>query len=123
MPQRDEILSFARVSLGSVWALEVLLLLRRTVARDWTTPSLVAELRSSPAAVDGALDRLRQAGLVVTDTGGVHRFQPIAPPLEALVADLAELYAGHPVTVINAIISPPDSSIRSFADAFRIKKD
>lgn len=123
MPQRDEILSFARVSLGSVWALEVLLLLRRTVARAWTTPALVAELRSSPAAVEGALDRLRQAGLAVTDAGGVHRFQPAAPPLEALVAELADLYAGHPVTVINAIIASPDDSIRSFADAFRIKKD
>ena len=56
------------------------------------------------------------------DEDGRYTFAPVSPVLAALCDQLAEVYAERPVTVINAIVSPPDK-LQDLADAFRIRGD
>jgi hypothetical protein len=114
---------FLRGSLRSVWELELLLLLRRQRTRLWTGDELVRDLRASILIVSDALDTLQKAGLVSKNMNDQYQYWPIAPELDQLVADVASAYASSPVAVTQAILSAPSSSVRIFADAFKIKKD
>jgi hypothetical protein len=52
-----------------------------------------------------------------------YRYAPVTPELDQLVDDTAAAFASSPSSVTEAILSAPSSSIRIFADAFKIKKD
>lgn len=114
-----DLLSFIRRSIPSVWALDVLLLVRRPPARSWSTAELVGELRASGAVVTGALEVLQRDGLVSESDDGRIRFAPAATYLEDLTVALAEAYAERPVSVIKAIVST-DLKLQALADAFRL---
>jgi len=114
-----DLVAFIRRSIPSVWALDVLLLMRRSPLRSWSTSELVGELRASDAAVGGALSGLHRDGLVATGEDGRFRFAPAAQLLEELTVALAEAYAERPVAVINTIVST-DAKLQTLADAFRL---
>jgi hypothetical protein len=116
----NDILDFARNAVGSVWALELLLLLRRTAPEAWTADVLVTEMRASSAIVDASLARLEAAGLLRND-GGLFTFAPSSPPLANLCDALADQYQKSPVLLINAIAKPKIAGLRALADAFRLK--
>ena len=65
----------------------------------------------------------RKVGLVSKSSDEAYRFWPVSPELDQLVNDVAAAYASSPVAVTKAILSAPSTSVRTFADAFRIKKD
>lgn len=117
----EDVLRFIRTTIRSVWALELLLLLRRDPARAWTVKALIRELRGSAGIVAGAMTELEAAGLVAA-ADGAFRYQPASPELDALVAATAAAYTEYPVAVTQAIFTAPSDKIRLFADAFRIKK-
>jgi hypothetical protein len=114
---------FLRGTVRSVWELELLLLLRLQRARLWTADELVHDLRASVLIVGDSLDALQKAGLVSRNANDQYQYWPIAPELDHLVDDVAMAYASSPVAVTEAILSAPNSSVRIFADAFKIKKD
>jgi len=114
-----ELLSFAGAAIGSVCALELLILLRREPGKQWGPEALVHELRSSPGAVAQALDHLRQSGLVVEAAGGF-QYQQSSPRLDDICRRLESQYAAKPVTVIRAIVEAPSEKLRLYADAFRV---
>ena len=58
----DELLSFVGASFRSVWALELILLLR-SERRAWPRAELVAALRASELVVNNALEALFAAGM------------------------------------------------------------
>jgi hypothetical protein len=116
----EEIFAFVRTSVRSVWALELLLLLRRDPQRAWRSDELVRELRSSPAIVQEELTALRTARLV-GEADGCFRYQPLAPALDALVNGLQTAYAARPMAVVKAIMAAPNDKLRIFSDAFRLK--
>ena len=60
----DDPIAFAHTAIGSVSALELLILLRRGREHHYQMAELVRELRSSPLAVGRALDHLSKFGLV-----------------------------------------------------------
>ena len=115
-----DLVAFIRRSIPSVWALDVLLLVRRAPLRSWSAGELVGELRASDAVVLGVLDGLEREGLVARGEDGRVRFAPAAALLEDLTVALAEAYAERPVAVINAIVST-DAKLQTLADAFRLK--
>lgn len=115
-------MGFIREHIGSVWALELLLLMRRQPDRDWAAETLVAELRASSSLVGDNLARLQRAGLIISTDDRKYRFAPAAPALAALCDELDQAYRQRPVQVINAIAAPPDK-LQALADAFRIKRD
>jgi hypothetical protein len=118
----------------SVMQLEVLLLLAGQAgqaARVWTAAELAQQMRVDAAWVDSTLRGMTGKGLVaVTDASGggsgaapQFRYEPRTAELGAAVNELAEAYADRRVTVIGLIFAKPTDKLRSFADAFRLRKD
>jgi hypothetical protein len=114
-----DLLAFIRRSIPSVWALDVLLLVRSPPPRSWSAGELVGELRASDTLVMGVLEGLQREGLVARDEDDRFRFAPAAELLEELTVALAKAYAERPVAVINAIVST-DAKLQNLADAFRL---
>ena len=123
MDSEADILEFAGASFRSVWALELLLMLRRSRDRSWDAVEILRELRSSQVAVIEALDNLIVAGLVVAEEGERYRYSATGR-LEDAVGALAQLYALKPAVVMRQIVnSPSNAKLQILSDAFRIKDE
>ena len=116
----DDIFAFARNTIRSVWALELLLLLHKTPARGWSVGDLVRELRSSDAVIVPSLETLRSAGLAADDNRG-WQYAPATGELSAMVAELAKIYATKPMALAKAIMRAPNEKLTIFSDAFKLK--
>jgi hypothetical protein len=105
--------------------LEVLLLIASQPQRAWTASDLAELLRIDPAWVDSQLRAMAVGGLVAghADPAPGFSFAPRSAELSQAVDELAKTYADRRVTVIGLIFAKPMDKIRSFADAFRIRKD
>jgi len=101
--------------------LDLLLLLQSTSGRAWTVRQLSDEMRSSVLAAESALAVLLAQGLVAKEDE-TYRFRPITPELEESTRRLAACYRERRTAVIAVIFSRPSEAVRSFAEAFRIKK-
>ncbi|RAK56944.1 hypothetical protein [Phenylobacterium deserti] len=110
-----------REHIRSVWALELLLLLRRDPDRCWAPADLVRELRASQMLVSDNLQRLEAAGVVIPDDDGCFRYAPANPVLDDLCTRLEAAYRERPVAVVNMIAKP--TSVQSLADAFKFRGD
>ena len=117
----DEVLRFVAASFRSVWALELLLSLKRQ-PRSWSRQELVATLRASELVVSNALDALVAAGLAAIDADGAF-YQPASRDLEAYADRVEELYRTRPNSVRRAIVSAGSSSADAFADAFKLRRE
>jgi len=118
---RDDVLRFIASSFRSVWALELLLVLK-SEPRPWTHEELVTSMRASELVVTRALAALEAAGLVSNDGDG-GRFMPVSNEVAALVEDAEALYAKSPDAVRRAIVSASAGDAAAFAEAFRLRKD
>lgn len=117
----DEVIRFLRTSIGSVWALELLLLLRRDRVRAWSVDGLIRELRGSAGIVSSALAQLQARGLIAEEDGR-YRYEPASSDLDLIVGAVAGSYAEYPIAVTQAIFAASADKIQLFADAFRFKK-
>ncbi len=122
MPEHRDLSSFVREHVRSVWALELLLLLKRDPERCWTAAELLGELRASTSLVSDNLQRFERSGLVVLDDAGCYRYAPANPVLDGLCGELEAAYRERPVALINLIAAPPDP-LQSLADAFKFRGD
>lgn len=122
MSDRDQLTAFVREHVRSVWALELLMLLKRDPDRSWPAADLVRELRASTGLVNDNLTRFERGGLSVRDDAGAHRYRPAAPVLAELCDDLEAAYRERPVAIVNLIAAPRDP-LQSLADAFKFRKD
>lgn len=120
MAPDDELISFIRTYIPSVWSLELLLLLYSDEARWWTSTELLRELRASTSLIDENLARFERQGLVVHDEGK-WRFTAANLGLAALTDQLRIVYRDRPMHTIG-LISRSDP-VQSLAEAFRIKRD
>jgi hypothetical protein len=128
--QKDEIpaehLSFIHHCIDSVEGLQVLLLLQEKQDTPWTVERLSHELRSSHASVykrllDLETCQVLNAGALSLD--GSLSAQPISSDVKNVVNEISALYRLRPHRVIAQIFARPPSSIQSFAEAFRLKKE
>jgi hypothetical protein len=113
---------FVREHMRSVWAVELLLILRRDPERCWAPQALVAELRASTNLVNDNLQHFETSGLAVRDDDGCWRYAPAGAPLHELAGRLEAAYRERPVAIINLIARPPDP-IQGLADAFKWRGD
>jgi hypothetical protein len=117
----EELLRFIAASFPSVWALELLLALKRE-GRPCSHQDLVKLLRASDLVVARALDALLAAGLVsVEDDRAV--YLPANAGLDSCVNQAEQLYRGRPNIVRRSIIAAASRSATAFANAFRLRKD
>ena len=122
MAERDEnLLEFAASSFSSVWALEMLLLLKRD-RRAWPESELVRALRASELVVSKACASLLAAGLVSLDEAGA-TYQPLNDDIAKRIDQVEALYSARPNAVRRAIIAAGTGGATAFAEAFRLRKD
>jgi hypothetical protein len=117
----DEFCRFLQTTVPSVDAAELLLRLHRDPARWWSA----AELTAAPLAeADLAryLETLQARGLIANDPDQRVQYQPASAVLDSYVRTLAQAYSERPVTLIRVIYALRDSKIRSFADAFKLRR-
>ena len=118
--------SFLADHIDSVLELELLLLLRSHAQQSWTPAALAGELKIDPSWASEQLEKFALRDLLSRGGDGPqreYRYAPTSPQLDADVAAVADAYATHRVTIIGLIFSKPTSTLKSFADAFRIRKD
>jgi hypothetical protein len=120
--------AFVADHIDSVLQLEVLLLLRGRPGTEFVARDIADELKIDPTWVEAQLENMCARGLLACPDASVNprrfRYEPKAPDLSAVVDELARAYADRRVSVISLIFSkPPASPIRTFADAFRFRKD
>jgi hypothetical protein len=112
--------AFVREHVRSVWALELLLAVKRDPDRRWPVEALVRELRASTSLVTDNLRDFERTGLAVRDDDGCYRYAPASPLLDELCGMLEEAYRQRPVAIINLIAKPRDA-LQSLADAFKFR--
>lgn len=105
----------------SVWALELLMMMKGRPAEPWSVDALVRELRASTPLVEQCLDQLVAGGLVRREDAGFV-YGPASTALEAAATELEQAYRERPVATVNAIASAQRNNVQTFADAFRFKK-
>ena len=119
MASSDDLASFIASSFRSIWALELLLLLKQQ-GQGRSADELVALMRSSPAVVESALQSLVAAGLVGTD-GDTATYMPVSPDVAALVEETERLYRSRPDRVRRLIVAASNKGLAAVSDAFRLK--
>jgi hypothetical protein len=113
---------FIRSVFGSVWALELLLILRQTPQRNWARSDLIAALRASEQVLARSCADLRAAGLI-EEQGDSVRYAPASAERDAQVTLAAAVYEARPTLVRRMIVGGPQDSIERFADAFKFRQD
>jgi hypothetical protein len=123
----DALRAFLRDYVPSFWAMELMMLMSSDPARDWTAEQLTAELRASLALVNDLLAQFESKGLIAqTSARGNHplyRWRPESAELDATARGAIQAYQTTPRQVLRMILDTPSDRIRTFADAFRFKKD
>lgn len=117
----DDVLHFVAASFPSVWALELLLALKRD-RHVWTHEELVVALRASDLVVAKAVHALVSAGLASVEGDGA-RFAPANSKIEECIERVEQLYRARPNAVRRTIIAAGTSSAAAFADAFKIRRE
>ena len=122
----DEFCRFLRAAVPSVDAAELLLLLQRERERWWSAHEASAELRPGAVLSDADLARylalFQAGGLIAVGPDKRVQYRPAHSAVEAHVTTLAQAYRERPVTLIRVIYALRDSTIQSFADAFKLKR-
>jgi len=117
----EDILRFVAASFPSVWALELLLALKRE-PRPWPREELVRTLRASELVVGKAIDALLAAGLISIEGEGAV-YLPVNSGVADCVEQVEQLYRTRPNRVRRAIVTAGTSSATAFADAFKLRRE
>jgi hypothetical protein len=120
MTYANDLPDFIRSHFKTVWALEILLLLRREPRRAWSPADIVGELRAATALVASTLVGLESASLAQQDEDARYRYSPASTALDEVCDAVEAAYRERPVSLIN-LISAPEDRLQQLADAFRIR--
>lgn len=123
MPKSSDPERFIASTFRSVWALELLLCLRRAPESFYSAEELIKQLRASDAVVSKSIDSLVAAGLIVQNDDGSVRYSPVSEDLEASVNEVELLYRARPDAVRRLIVASAAGALAAFANAFRLKGD
>lgn len=114
----DDAISFARLAIRSVSALELLMLLRRSRHTPRSSFELVREMRSSEIMMARLLEQLMQFGLVEERAEFFYIYKPRTAQLELICERVGSVYMRKPVTLMRAILDAPDEKLRQFVQSF-----
>jgi hypothetical protein len=120
----DHVLAFIRERIDSIEQIEVLLLLKNNAAKEWTAEEVSRALSTQPDSAASRLADFHSQGIVAMKVtpGKTYRYQANTL-LDATIRDLGEAYSKYPVRVISLIYAKPTDKIRTFADAFKLRKE
>ncbi|HET7437075.1 MAG TPA: hypothetical protein VFN10_20360 [Thermoanaerobaculia bacterium] len=116
--------AFLQQRRSSAEQIDIVLLLRADAARSWTAPEVAAALDMPPESAAMRLFLIASTGLVTFEASGIprYRYAPADAQTEALLDELASVYPAHRNTIAAMLGGAPADPIRSFADAFKLKK-
>ena len=120
----DALRSFIQEAIPTVDAAELLLALLRTPERPLELREILDSMGSAAPSESAArhyLTTFNTRGIVAA-YGERYQYAPENSDIDAAVRALARVYNERPVTLVRTIYAPKDDKIRSFADAFRLKK-
>ncbi len=117
----DGVIKFIQSNLRSIWAIELLVILRRG-RQPWALVTLETELRGSATIARKATADLVRLGFALESSPGVWQYQPMDEARERLAAEIERLHRERPAALARAVYEGTDDAIRSFADAFRFRK-
>ena len=120
----DVVKTFIAQNIESAELLETLLLVHSQADRDWSPEDVARSIYPVPAGATRRLEQLVSLGLAVSDGTGSprYRYRPANAHLGSEVDALAAAYRQNRVAVINLIYNQPPDPVRSFADAFKLRK-
>ena len=118
----DEFCRFLHACVPSVQAGELLLLLAGDPAALRAKEAAERVPAMGEAEATKILQALHANGLAMAGVDQAYQYRPASEALKAHVRMLAKAYEERPVTLIRIIYALRDSKIRSFADAFRVRK-
>jgi hypothetical protein len=107
--------------IDTVSELEALLILRENRGEAWDAGRIAARVYSSEREIGQVLERFTAEGFLQRD-GESYQYNSQDAAADRTIGDLARSYASHLIPVTNMIHSKP-RSIRSFSDAFKLRKD
>jgi hypothetical protein len=116
-----EVRRFIAAEIESVGQLEVLLLLRGAVDKNWTADEVARALVMQTPSVESWLEKMAARGLLAA-ADDRYRFAPPTAEVERTIDGLAESYARYRVAVIGVIFSKPSEGATRFSEAFRIRR-
>lgn len=122
----EEVKHFLETNIETVEQLEILRLLGEDPQREWHSGELAREVQAQPQAVLAHLAALHGRGLLTLEMRGtdlVGRHGAKTPELEAAVGRLLHVYRERPVTTINLVYARARDVLRTFAEAFRVRKE
>ena len=119
------LIRFIHSTLPTYQAAEVLLFFAAHPEQALTAEELVIAIRPSVLTMPAAKQYCAifvARGLIV-EREGAYQYHPASGELEQRIGELTHAYNERPVTLIKAIYSMADGTIRSFADAFDFRKE
>lgn len=117
----EELRSFIAKHIHSLEQLEVLLLLREHADQNWDAQTISKALALQPESVTLRLADLHARGFLERSGGETPAYRYGQP--KAIIDELAQAYRAQRVTVTTLIFSKPLDNVRSFAAAFKFRKD
>ncbi|MBC8072559.1 MAG: hypothetical protein IAG13_29830 [Deltaproteobacteria bacterium] len=129
-PLPSEILDLLQAQVGSLEALEVLLLLHRDPERAWDRFEIANRLGLPDDIVEASAAGMRAHGFLVlhgTGAGATWQYAEQPAPRGATVEKLASLYADRRLEIMRILSAQAmerlrESAARAFADAFIIRR-
>ena len=117
--------AFIAQNIESAELLETLLLVHSAPEREWTPEDVARSIYTVPASATRRLEQLVAMRLVQSNGAAnpAYRYAPGSAALADDVAALAAAYRANRVGVINLVYATPPDPLRSFADAFKLRKD
>lgn len=122
----DEFCRFLQTTIPAVDAAELLLALKSDPGRWWSVHDALVALgpATSLSVADAGryLENFEARGLIAVGADGRTQYHPGSDQLAAYCEILEKAYRERPVTLIRVIYALRDSKIRSFSDAFRLRR-
>lgn len=125
-PLPEEVKRFLEANIDSVDQLEILRVLGEDPLKEWPAVDLAREVQSAAQSINAHLDALNARGLLAVRKSGSDLFchyGPHSPELAQRTAQLLQVYRERPVTMIKLVYATARDPLKTFADAFRLKKE
>jgi predicted ArsR family transcriptional regulator len=125
-PIQEEVRRFVVANIDSVVHLEILRILGENPDIEWSAAELAQEVQTPAQTLKTHLTVLHARGLVVLTTKATElfcRYGAGTPELENRMRHLLQVYRERPVTMINLVYAKAKEMLKTFAEAFRLKKE